>query len=111
MAGMNATMAFAERRPKLLPRLRDVAGRWVALLAILAVWWALAHSGAFTPFMLPTPERVFLRIWNDGASGDLAINVGLTLYRTLTGFFIAAVLGVLFASTRSRWISPGRPAA
>jgi taurine transport system permease protein len=102
MAGMNPTMAFVDRRPSLLPRLRDIAGRWIALLAILAIWWALAHSGLFTPFMLPTPERVFLRIWNDGVSGDLALNVGLTLYRALAGFVIAAVLGVLIGAAMTR---------
>jgi ABC-type nitrate/sulfonate/bicarbonate transport system permease component len=43
-------------------------------------------------------------MWNDLASGELLQNLGLTLYRSLAGFAIAAVLGIAlgFGMTRSR---------
>ncbi len=72
----------------------------VVLLAIL--WEALARSGAVTHFQLPALSEVVERIWSDGLSGDLAINAGLTLYRALTGFFIAAVGGVVLGMAMSR---------
>jgi len=49
------------------------------------------------------------RIWTDLASGELAQNLSLTLYRALSGFAIAAIagigLGVLIARNRTvRWL-------
>ena len=102
MAGMSPTMAFVDGRPRLRIRFRDIAARWGAVVALLALWWALSHSGMFTPFMLPTPERVATRMWDDALAGDLPLNVALTLYRALAGFVIAAVLGVLIGAAMSR---------
>ena len=42
------------------------------------------------------------RIWNDGASGDLAINTAVTLYRAMVGFFIAAAGGIVLGMAMSR---------
>ncbi|HEX2567886.1 MAG TPA: ABC transporter permease [Burkholderiales bacterium] len=71
---------------------------------MLIGWAAAASSGLVTPFMLPKPGVVALRMWNDLASGELLQNLGLTLYRSLAGFAIAAVLGIAlgFGMTRSR---------
>ena len=40
--------------------------------------------------VLPSITLVVERIWTDAAEGDLAVSLGLTLYRTLVGFFIAS---------------------
>ena len=82
---------------------------WLSVLALLAAWQAAAASGAVTPFMLPRPGAVAARIWADAASGELAQNLALTLYRALAGFLIAAAagiaLGVLIARNRVvRWL-------
>src|SRR5947208_5163780 len=54
--------------------------------------------------MLPPFSAVVTRIWSDALSGDLLINGGLTLYRALTGFLIAAAGGILLgiAMAKSR---------
>ncbi len=85
-----------------------IAVSWLTVLSLLAAWEGFARSGAVTPFMLPTLSSVLERIAGDALSGDLAHNLGLTLYRSLTGFFIASaggiLLGVLFMSNRAvRW--------
>jgi ABC-type nitrate/sulfonate/bicarbonate transport system permease component len=59
--------------------------------------------------MLPKFTTVLERIWADGASGELWQNLGLTLYRSLLGFAIAGVLGVLLGFAVSynrvvRWL-------
>ncbi|MFN2646909.1 MAG: ABC transporter permease [Burkholderiales bacterium] len=64
------------------------------VLALLIAWEALARSGVFSAFVLPAASTVAERIWADAASGQLAINLGLTLYRALAGFAIATLLGV-----------------
>jgi ABC-type nitrate/sulfonate/bicarbonate transport system permease component len=45
---------------------------------------------------------VLNRIWADAASGELAINTALTLYRALVSFAICAVLGVAIGVAMSR---------
>jgi ABC-type nitrate/sulfonate/bicarbonate transport system permease component len=42
------------------------------------------------------------RIWSDALTGELAINAGLTLYRALTGFLIAAAGGIAIGMAMSR---------
>lgn len=68
--------------------------RIFSIVLLLVVWEALARSGTFTPFQLPAFSTVVERIWDDGASGDLWINTGLTLYRALAAFCIASVGGI-----------------
>ena len=81
---------------------------WISLLSLAIAWEAVASSGTVTPFMLPKLSVVLARIWNDTLSGDMPHSLGLTLYRALTGFAIAAALGVpigiLIARNRAvRW--------
>jgi ABC-type nitrate/sulfonate/bicarbonate transport system permease component len=82
--------------------------RLVPIVLLALAWEAFARAGAVTPFMLPRLSDVGLRIYADAATGDLAINTGLTLYRALTGFLIAAVAGIALGfamerSARMRW--------
>jgi ABC-type nitrate/sulfonate/bicarbonate transport system permease component len=97
--GTSAVPALAIR----FARSASWAGARVFSVVLLAVLWeALARSGAVTPFQLPALSAVIERIWSDGVSGDLAINTGLTLYRALAGFFIAAGGGVFIGMAMSR---------
>src|SRR5690349_25028014 len=76
--------------------------RIFSIVALLATWELVARSGVVTPFQLPALSSVLERIFNDAASGDLAINTAVTLYRALTGFFIAAIGGVALGMAMSR---------
>jgi ABC-type nitrate/sulfonate/bicarbonate transport system permease component len=67
---------------------------WLSVAAVALAWELFARSGAVTPFMLPKFTTVMARLWADGASGELWHNLGLTLYRSLSGFFIASVAGI-----------------
>jgi ABC-type nitrate/sulfonate/bicarbonate transport system permease component len=78
------------------------AARSCVIVALLAVWEWLARSGQVTPYMLPAFSDVLARIWHDATAGDLFINAGLTLYRALVGFLIAAVAGILLGALMSR---------
>lgn len=72
-----------------------------SVIALLVGWELLAQSGAFTTFLLPPLSLVLSRVFEDAMSGALLLNLGLTLYRAMVGFLIAAgagvVLGVLIA--------------
>jgi ABC-type nitrate/sulfonate/bicarbonate transport system permease component len=79
-----------------------LALRSVAIVLLLVGWELAARSGAVTQFMLPPLSVVLDRIWNDAVSGDLLLNTGLTLYRALVGFLIAAVGGIVLGVAMSR---------
>jgi ABC-type nitrate/sulfonate/bicarbonate transport system permease component len=76
--------------------------RALPILALALCWEAVAASGAVTPFQLPRLSAVLARIWTDAVAGDLVLNAALTLYRALTGFAIAATLGIALGMAMSR---------
>ncbi|MFL6934974.1 MAG: hypothetical protein ACJ8EJ_10045 [Xanthobacteraceae bacterium] len=83
-------MTEATRMPAAVPAaLRAIVWgsvRLIVILGVLLAWELTARSGLVTPFMLPRFSAVLERIWADAASGELAVNVGLTLYRAMVGF-------------------------
>ena len=86
-------------------RLRDIAWRvapFASVTALLVSWEAFARSGAVTPFMLPAVSAVAGRIYDDALGGELFINIGVTLYRALMGFAIAAIGGVALGAAMAR---------
>ena len=68
--------------------------RWASILALFAAWEILARTRVFSYFLLPSFSAVVVRLTTDVAYGDLLLGVGLTLYRALAGFALAAVAGV-----------------
>src|SRR4030088_2431447 len=83
-------------------------GAIVLLLVLIVGWEAASRSGIVTPFLLPPISAVGARVGQDALSGELAVNLGLTLFRSLVGFAIAGaggvVLGILMTRQRLiRW--------
>ncbi len=66
-----------------------------SVIALLVGWELLARSGMFTAFLLPSFSSVVERVIEDGVSGTLWSDLGLTLYRAIVGFLISAVAGVI----------------
>jgi len=79
-----------------------IAARSISIVLLLAAWEALARTGKVTPFMLPPLSAVIARIYDDAASGALWTNLGLTLFRAMAGFFIAAAGGIALGAAMSR---------
>ena len=104
----DASVPFARTAGDVLKVIGKVLTRGLGILLLLVAWEALARSGTFTPFMLPSFSATLGRIWSDAQSGALFGNLGVTLYRTLFGFSLAALggvgLGVLMARFAAvRW--------
>jgi ABC-type nitrate/sulfonate/bicarbonate transport system permease component len=76
--------------------------RWIAIVILVVAWEGLARSGLVTAFQLPPLSVVLQTIYENAASGDLWVSLGLTLYRSLLGFAIAAVAGVALGIMISR---------
>jgi ABC-type nitrate/sulfonate/bicarbonate transport system permease component len=77
------------------------AGAIGSLVVLVVAWEAAARSGIVTAFLLPPLSTVLARVGEDVTSGELAVNLGATMYRALIGFAIAGaggiVLGILMA--------------
>jgi ABC-type nitrate/sulfonate/bicarbonate transport system permease component len=109
MAGVEQQATLAEAQTDIsLDALRrfDAAFRTGAgvfsILALLIAWEVFARSGRVTPFMLPPFSVVVERIYADAMSGELWRNLGITMYRAMAGFVIAAVGGVALGGLMSR---------
>ena len=74
----------------------------VSILILLIAWELFARSGKVTMFMLPPFTAVANYIATDAISGDLWINLELTLYRAMTGFFVATAGGIGLGTLMSR---------
>ena len=73
-----------------------------SILVVLIAWELFARSGKVTPFMLPPFSAVVERIYADAVTGDLWLNLGLTVYRAMAGFVIASVGGIALGAAMSR---------
>ena len=73
-----------------------------SIIILAAAWEWFARSGAVTPFMLPRLSLVLERIWSDLLTGDLLMNTGVTVYRAMAGFAIAAIAGIVLGMAISR---------
>ena len=82
------------------------AGAIGSLVVVLLGWEMAARAGIVTPFLLPPLSTVLGRVAEDALSGELTINLGLTLYRAVAGFAIAGAAGVALGilMTRRRWV-------
>jgi taurine transport system permease protein len=67
-------------------------GLVVAGLALL--WETSSRAGWVHPFLLPALSDVVMRLAADLAQGVVFVDLGLTLYRALSGFVLAAALGI-----------------
>ena len=76
----------------------DVAYSAGAILLLLVVWYLISHSSFVKPGYVPTPEELgttFLDLVKNGYQGQPLYNhIGISLFRTLTGFLLGVVVGV-----------------
>jgi NitT/TauT family transport system permease protein len=63
-------------------------------LLILCVWQFIASAGIVSPLFVPHPIEVLQSLVNSLAHGTMLSDIWHTLYRVLTGFAIAALVGV-----------------
>jgi ABC-type nitrate/sulfonate/bicarbonate transport system permease component len=73
-----------------------------SILVLLIAWEAFSRSGKVTAFMLPPFSAVAQRIYADAIGGELWHNLGVTMFRALTGFAIAAVGGIALGAMMAR---------
>ena len=85
-------MSIAPETGRARARLLTTLQRLALLALIVLAWWIASLRAPV--YILPTPSRVFHRILELSASGDLPYNLLTTLVRVLAGFALAVVVGV-----------------
>lgn len=77
-------------------------GPYASVSLLLIAWELASRLGLVIPFLLPPLSVVLTRIGTDFMSGQLPMDIAITLYRTLTAFALAAVAGVTIGIVISR---------
>jgi NitT/TauT family transport system permease protein len=75
-------------------RLGLIGQRLALVAAVIGIWW---FSSLSVPhYILPGPARVWDALRLIAANGDLWNNLGITLWRVVVGFVVAALVGLPF---------------
>jgi len=89
-----------------------IAGGALLPLLVLAVWWAVAESGAVPSYRLPSPIDVVDAAVELAQRGQLFRDIGISAQRVLLGFGFGAIAGLILGSlvglsrTASTLLSP-----
>jgi NitT/TauT family transport system permease protein len=89
-----------------------LACQLAVLAAVLLAWELSVDAGFVKELYVSKPSAIFGALATDILQGDIFVQVGVTVYETLTGFVISAVLGILAgiglyrAPTAYRVLSP-----
>jgi NitT/TauT family transport system permease protein len=81
---------------------RSLIARWYSIPLLLLVWQVVVGSGFVESRLLPSPERVWTALVTEVGNGTLVYHAGVTVSRALTGFLLAAAVGIPFAAAMAR---------
>lgn len=90
--------------------MRGLLRTLVTFAGLVALWALLVRLGDLPHFILPGPERVALRLWQDRAL--LADHAAITLLEVVLGLTLGTILGALAAlalagsALARRWLLP-----
>jgi len=73
---------------------------FISLLIVLGVWILVSRLGIFNPYVLPTPEKVLNSFFRMLQSGEMFVDITISLGRVLKGFSIAFILAFLLGTFR-----------
>lgn len=76
---------------------------WLFGAVLLAGWWALAASGSFPAFMLPSPDAVASRLLADLVNTTLWPYAGRTFAAAVGGCLLGAVVALPLATAIHTW--------
>ena len=73
-----------------MKKIHSAFAPFLGILILLAVWFLLCRAEVFSPYLLPTPQKVFDSFLRMLFSGELLRDVLISFIRILKGFGIAA---------------------
>jgi NitT/TauT family transport system permease protein len=87
---------------EMMARARSNVARWYSIPLLLLIWQTAVASGLVVSRLLPDPATVWTVLTEETANGALLYHVGVTVSRALTGFVVAALVGIPFAAAMAR---------
>lgn len=87
---------------RLLKSSFDRIGPYITIGVLLIAWEFAARMEIVIAFLLPPLSVVIARIVEDTVSGQLPMDIAITLYRTLVAFVLASAIGVTLGILISR---------
>ena len=81
---------------------RSLVARWYSIPLLLLVWQVAVASGLVESRLLPGPEKVWTALATEVGNGTLVYHAGVTISRALSGFALAALIGIPFAAAMAR---------
>jgi len=61
---------------------------------IIAIWQIISILNLVNPILMPSPVSVFSTLFKILLSGEILVDVAMTLVRTFAGFFLSLVIGI-----------------
>jgi ABC-type nitrate/sulfonate/bicarbonate transport system permease component len=77
-------------------------GRWYSIPLLLVIWQIVVGTGLVESRLLPSPVQVGSVLLAEIANGELVYHAAVTVARALTGFALAAIVGIPFAAAMAR---------
>ena len=104
MSSVNVELQAAPKPPDSARRaagrrqVPDIVYSVGAIVLLLVTWYLVSHSSFVKPGYIPTPEelgKTFVDLLRNGYQGKpLYEHIGISLFRTLSGYLLGAVVGV-----------------
>jgi len=88
----------AFRLPPAAFALLRTAERSIPILVLLAAWEFVTRAGMVQLFLLPPLSRVLVRFYADTINGTIPYHIVETSITALSGFFLAAIVGVMLGA-------------
>ena len=62
---------------------------FIGIAVVLGIWFAVCELGMVNAYVLPSPGKVWNTFWKMLITGEIFVDVGISMIRVLKGFFIA----------------------
>ena len=86
----------------MIAQARSMMGRWYSIPLLLVMWQAAVASGLVQSRLLPGVGAVWDVLMSETTNGALIYHASVTVSRALTGFVLAALIGIPFAAAMAR---------
>lgn len=74
---------------------------FISICILLGLWFLVCHLKIWTEYLLPTPQKVWNSFYKMLISGELFLDIAISLKRVFTGFSIAFLLAFVLGMLAS----------
>ena len=83
-----------------MKKIQSFFAPFLGVFLLFAAWFLLCRLEICSPYVLPSPQKVWNSFWDMLRSGELLADVAISLKRVLKGFFLASLLAFFLGMLR-----------